>query len=93
LGLVAAVIAVGARNQMADARSSIVSNTRPIPPVVSRPETTVPAEAPASTDSVIKPQGEVTASAETVPATRLGYDLDHALPMGNETREGKQATY
>jgi anti-sigma factor RsiW len=76
LGLVAAAIAVGARNQMADARSSMASNTRPIAPVVSRPETTPPAEVPASTDSLIKPQGEMTASAETVPATRLGYDLD-----------------
>jgi len=95
LGLVAAVIAVSARNQVADARSKMVSNTRPIAPVVSRPETTPPAEAPASTDSATKPQGEVTVSAETVPATRLGYDLDHTMPMstGNETREGKQATY
>ncbi|SIO33015.1 Putative zinc-finger [Singulisphaera sp. GP187] len=95
LGLVATVIAVGARNQVTDARKSMASNTQPIATVASKPEPAAPVEIPASTHEVIKTQGEVTASTESVPATRLGYDLDHTMPMplGNESREGKQATY
>jgi anti-sigma factor RsiW len=95
LGLVATVIAIGARIQVADARKSIASNTQPIPTVVSKPEQAVAVEIPAPTNDAIKSQGEVTASTESVPATRFGYDLDHTMPMplGNEAREGKQPTY
>ena len=115
LGLVAAVVAVGVRHEVADARSRMVDNAQPIPVDVAPPaEPAAPVVPPAelivsSTDvdagsvaaassslSSSKPQAvDVTASAENVPATRFGYDLDHALPMptGNEAREGKQPTY
>lgn len=95
LGLVAVVIALGARNQMSDARKSIAHNNQPIATVVSQPEPAVPAGVPDTTHDVIQPQGEVTASTESVPATRFGYDLDHTMPMplGHEAREGKQPTY
>lgn len=100
LGLVAAVIALGTRNQVVDSRSRIASNARPIPEVRSKPEPAptpeaMPVEILSSTDGLIKTQGDITVSAESVPATRFGYDLDHTVPMsaGNEARDGKQPTY
>ncbi|WP_406698492.1 zf-HC2 domain-containing protein [Singulisphaera sp. Ch08] len=92
-GLITAVIALSARNQVTDARDRIASNTQPISAMISKPEPVTPVETLAATDDVVKSQGEVTASTEIVPATRFGYDLDHTMPTGNETREGKQATY
>lgn len=95
LGLVAAVIGLSARNQVTDARERIAHNSQPIPSVVASPKPLPPVEILATAHDVIKSQGEVTASTESVPATRMGYDLDHTMPMplGNEPREGKQPTY
>lgn len=95
LGLaVAALVAVGAHRQIDDAQASILRNARPIPPAVSLTATAPStAEAPAPSPEA-KPQSEAPGVAESVPAPQVGYDLDHAMPMGIETRERKQqSTY
>jgi|GEM_PF-1677637 len=106
-GLLVAVVAVGTRHQLGEAPAPVVNQPRPAAPLVAdtAPEpqlAPLPLETLASADTLanvsvsVKPQGEVAVAAETVPATRYGYDLDHTMPMpaGNESRENsKQPTY
>jgi anti-sigma factor RsiW len=94
LAVVASAVAIGSRGPSPRPRASVVVEM-PIPtaPLVSSDAPTPPAEAPEPSREAVKSQAE-TASAESVPASRLGYDLDHAMPMGVEAREGKpQPTY
>jgi len=100
LGLIAMVVAIGARSQLADAQSDMASNRQPLPQVeVVQEPLSEPVEAPAvvsnETVSPLKTQGEVTVSAEVVPTTRLGYDLDHTMPTptSTENRDSKLPTY
>lgn len=89
---VAVLVAAGTRQQVANAQARIAEAARPIAPTVAiaaEPEISEPDDsgsdaARSSTEAVI---------AETTPATRLGYDLDHGTPMGPDLREGKQPTY
>ncbi len=95
--LVAAVIALGARRQIDQAETRLTRNARPIAPMVSLPATPPPlVEAPApSRETLSKLQGEAPRVVESVPTTRLGYDLDHTMPMpmGVEGRDARQSTY
>jgi anti-sigma factor RsiW len=90
LGLaVAALVALGAHRQIDDAQASIEHNARPIAPAISLTEAAPPAvETPAPS-----PEAEAPGAVESVPASQVGYDLDHAMPMGPEARERKQPTY
>jgi anti-sigma factor RsiW len=92
--LVTIVVAVGAHRQINDAQSSILRNARPIAPSVPIAALPAPAETTASGPEASRPQAEAPGIAETVPAPRVGYDLDHTMPTAIETREGKpQPTY
>jgi anti-sigma factor RsiW len=97
LALVAAVVAVGSRRPAASPGNRVIADVS-LPPEPAAPVApAAPAEViEASREPVSKPVGEpatASASAESVPASRLGYDLDHAMPMGVEGREGKQPTF
>jgi len=96
LGLIAAVVAIGARSQHANTPVKIAVRTFPtVAPVAAPAPVVSKIEAPAPSHEATKGQIE-SASTESVPATRLGYDLDRAMPMptGIEARDGKhQPTY
>lgn len=97
--VVATLVVLGAIRQIDVAESELAENARPIaapaPRSLAAPAPAlVVAEvaAPASPDA--KPANETPVAAESVPAPQLGYDLDHAMPMGVEARgEGKQPTF
>jgi predicted anti-sigma-YlaC factor YlaD len=91
IGLVAAAgVFVAARSQLADASARILTNTQPIAPTVAR---AVAVEPPRLAEA--RPEPSEPPVAENVPAStsRLDYVLDHAVPMGNDGRDGKQPTY
>src|SRR5262245_24443614 len=90
--IAAAIIAVGSRRPPAGAKpmvddriaSAVVPAPAPQPAPVAAPE---PSPEPAS-----KPQTEMV-SAETVPANRVGYDLDHAAPMPTGAEAVREKTH
>jgi len=93
LGLGIAVVAVGGRRQRDDARTQVTRNVTPIAPPAVLTASVPPASVPDPSHEAASSQAEPPGAPESVPATRLGYDLDHTMPMGVEGREGKQPTY
>jgi hypothetical protein len=102
LGLLCvAVIVVGARRHGPEGPARVVRTTAPVAAPAPVPGPAIPAGevvSAAESPDVAKPPAEApapvtTTAIESVPATQLGFDLDHATPMRPEPREGKQATY
>lgn len=89
---VAIGVVVAARLRTSPAPSAAALSARPSVPVVEAPAPVAAAE-PAVAEVEPPPPPADTPVPETVPATRLGFDLDHGTPMGSDPREGKQPTY
>lgn len=104
LGLLCvAVIVLGARWDGPEGPARVVRASAPVAapaPVADPAIPTGEVVTAAAEPAVPNPPAEVSASTtvtatavESVPATQLGFDLDHATPVRSEPREAKQATY
>jgi anti-sigma factor RsiW len=95
LALVVTAIVVGARQPAAGPKTLITANraTPAVASVSAPPALASEAPDPARGETASKPPAE-TLSVESVPASRMAYDLDHAMPIGStEVREKSQKTH